>query len=62
MIVSRIPGRAFTSTMPVRTSASKIGNIPIVLHRPIEGTIKTLTIRRTATGKWYACFSVEYEP
>ncbi|MFY9170304.1 MAG: transposase [Candidatus Methanoculleus thermohydrogenotrophicum] len=48
--------------MPVRTSASKIGNIPIVLHRPIEGTIKTLTIRRTATGKWYACFSVEYEP
>ena len=62
MIVSRIPGRAFTSTMPVRTSASKIGNIPIVLHRPIEGTIKTLTIRRTATRKWYACFSVEYEP
>jgi putative transposase len=35
--------------------------IPIVLHRPIEGNIKTLTIHRTATGKWYACFSVEYE-
>ncbi|MFY9404900.1 MAG: transposase [Candidatus Methanoculleus thermohydrogenotrophicum] len=43
-------------------SASKIGDIPIVLHRPIEGPIKTLTIRRTATGKWYACSSVEYEP
>ena len=50
--------------MPARTSlyASKIGDIPIVLHRPIEGNIKTLTIRRSATGKWYACFSVEYEP
>ncbi|MGB4596500.1 MAG: transposase [Candidatus Methanoculleus thermohydrogenotrophicum] len=24
--------------------------------------METLTIRRTATGKWYACFSVEYEP
>jgi len=36
--------------------------VKIVLHRPIKGTIKTLTIRRPATGKWYACFSVEYEP
>ena len=34
----------------------------ILLHRPIEGTIKTLTIRRSTTGKWYACFSVEYDP
>jgi putative transposase len=42
--------------------ASKIGDIPIVLHRPIDGTIKTLTIRRTMTGKWYASFSVEVEP
>jgi len=31
----------------------------LTLHRPIEGTIKTLTIRRSATGKWYACFSVD---
>ncbi|MGB3950351.1 MAG: transposase, partial [Candidatus Methanoculleus thermohydrogenotrophicum] len=50
--------------MPARTSlyASKIGDIPIVLHRPIEGNIRTLTVRRSSTGKWYACFSVEYEP
>jgi putative transposase len=38
---------------------SKIGRIQMILHRPIEGTIKTLTIRRTSTGKWLACFSVE---
>lgn len=41
---------------------SKIGDMAIRLHRPIEGTVKTLTIRRTATGKWYACFSCEVEP
>lgn len=38
---------------------SKIGRVQMTMHRPIEGTIKTLTIRRTATGKWFACFSVE---
>src|SRR5215471_6261954 len=40
---------------------SKIGHVKINLHRPIESKIKTLTITRTATGKWYACFSVEVE-
>ena len=43
-------------------SLSKIGSIRMVLHRPIEGTIKTVTVRRTPTGKWYVCFSVEVEP
>ncbi|HLH63313.1 MAG TPA: RNA-guided endonuclease TnpB family protein [Ktedonobacteraceae bacterium] len=41
---------------------SGIGHLKIVLHRPLTGTIKILTIRRSATSKWYACFSVEYEP
>ncbi len=41
---------------------SKIGVIRLVLHRPIEGTIKTLTLRRVPSGKWYACFAVEREP
>jgi putative transposase len=40
---------------------SKIGKVKIKLHRPIEGKIKTLTIARSSTGKWYACFSVEIE-
>lgn len=40
---------------------SKIGDIKIKLHRPIEGRIKRLTVRRAATGKWFACFSVEQE-
>jgi putative transposase len=40
---------------------SKIGGIKIKLHRPLTGKVKTLTITRSATGKWYACFSVETE-
>lgn len=40
---------------------SKIGNVKIKTHRPIEGKIKTLTITRTSTGKWYACLTVEVE-
>ena len=42
-------------------SLSKIGSIRMVLHRPIAGTIKTVTVRRTATGTWYVCFAVDTE-
>lgn len=38
---------------------SKIGSAKIILHRPIEGMIKTCTIRRDV-DQWYACFSVEF--
>ena len=36
---------------------SKISGIKIKLHRPIEGQIKTCTVRRSPTGKWYVTFS-----
>ena len=42
-----------------RLSLSKIGVIKIILHRPIEGQIKTLTIQRNRVGNWYACFNCE---
>ena len=38
---------------------SKIGDVKIKLHRQIEGKIKTLTIKRSATGKWFASFVVD---
>jgi putative transposase len=40
---------------------SKIGSITIRLHRPIpiEGVIKTCTIKRDV-GHWYACFTVAF--
>jgi len=42
--------------------ASKIGKIKVVLHRPVIGTIKTMSIRRSSARKWYVSFAVEYEP
>ena len=38
---------------------SKLGLFKIKWHREIVGKIKTLTIMRSSTGKWFACFSVE---
>ncbi|MDM5156974.1 transposase [Bacillus sp. DX1.1] len=36
----------------------RLGEIDILLHRPIEGTIKQLIIKRQSK-RWYAVFSVE---
>ena len=41
---------------------SKVGAVHLVLHRPVEGTPKTVTLTRSRTGKWYACFSCETAP
>jgi len=38
------------------------GNVKIKIHRPIVGTIKTLTIQRDAFGNFFACFSCEVDP
>jgi putative transposase len=40
---------------------SKIGAVAVNLHRPIEGQIKTVTLRRSSTGKWFVAFAVETE-
>src|SRR5207253_2078954 len=37
---------------------SKIGNCRVHLSRPLEGTVKTVTIKREVNG-WYVIFSVE---
>jgi putative transposase len=42
-------------------SLSKIGRIPIRLHRPLEGTPKSVTISRDADG-WYAAISCAEVP
>lgn len=41
---------------------SKVGVVPIVLHRVPKGKIKTLTVKREKSGKWFAVFSCEVEP
>jgi putative transposase len=42
-------------------SLSKIGRIPIRLHRPLHGTPKAVTISQEADG-WYACISCAEVP
>jgi len=38
---------------------SKVGSIPIKLHRSIEGKIKGVIVKREKSGKWYAIVQVE---
>jgi putative transposase len=39
-----------------------IGQFSIKLSRKIEGDIKTITIRRTPSNKWFVCFSCDNVP
>jgi len=47
-----------------RLLLSKIGAIRIRQHRELPEEIKTLTVKRNPSGRWYACFScmVEAQP
>ena len=42
-----------------RVRIANVGQVKVLLHRPIEGTLKTATVTRSSTGKWYVCFSCE---
>jgi len=44
-----------------RLHVSKIGSIPIVLHREIEGNMKTLTIKRNPSRQYFATFTCEVD-
>lgn len=52
------PQGGYSLTHDSRLCLSKIGSIKIRLHRDMEGTIKTCTIKYEA-GQWYAVFSCE---
>ncbi|MCD6248583.1 MAG: transposase [Hadesarchaea archaeon] len=41
---------------------SKVGEIPIKLHRKIRGEVKGVIVKRERSGRWYAIFQVEDEP
>jgi putative transposase len=43
-------------------SIHNVGRFKLRLSRPIEGNIKTVTIRRASTGKWFATFSCDDVP
>ena len=40
---------------------SRVGNIPIRIHREIEGKLKQVIIKRYKSGEWYALLCVEKE-
>ncbi len=54
------PQQGFSLTHDHRLCLSKIGTIKVKLHRELEGTIKTVTIKREG-AHWYACFACEGE-
>jgi putative transposase len=39
-----------------------VGRFKLFLSRPIEGSIKTVTVCRMSTGKWFVCFSCDHVP
>ncbi|HIH30087.1 TPA: IS200/IS605 family element transposase accessory protein TnpB [Candidatus Micrarchaeota archaeon] len=45
-----------------KLKVTPFGEISIVQHREIKGKIKTLTLKKEASGKWFACFAVEKTP
>ena len=56
------PQMGFKFKSERRLYCSKIGSIPIVLHRPPKGKVKTLTIKRNHACQWFAVFACEVEP
>jgi putative transposase len=42
-----------------RLRVMHVGQVKVILHRPLEGTPKTATVQRSSTGKWYVSFSCE---
>jgi len=41
---------------------NNVGRFKLFLSRPIEGTIKTVTLSRSTTGEWYVSFSCDNVP
>jgi IS605 OrfB family transposase len=54
------PQAGFSLTHDSRVCLSKIGTIKVKLHRPLEGTIKTCSIKKEG-DHWYIVFSCEIE-
>lgn len=55
------PQKGFKFISDKKLYISKIGNVPIILHRVPKGKVKTMTIKRMKSGKWFVVFSCEIE-
>jgi len=45
-----------------RVYLPKVGWVQVVLHRPLEGTAKSLTVSKTKSGEYYVSVQCEVEP
>jgi len=54
------PQAGFSITHSNRLCLAKIGTIKVKLHREVQGTLKTCTIKREGEH-WYVCFACEVE-
>jgi len=55
------PQSGFRIIKGSRLYASKIGKLPVKLHRVMKGKIKTMTIKRNNANQWFAYFTCETE-
>jgi putative transposase len=53
------PQSGFKLLSSTKLRLSKIGTVPIILHRAPKGVIKTLTIKCNDIGQWFAIFCCE---
>lgn len=44
-----------------RLYVPKVGRVKLVLHRPVEGVIKSATFKQDATGAWYVTLVAHFE-
>src|SRR5438876_9126415 len=54
------PQAGFSLTHDNRVCLSKIGSIKVKLHRPVEGKVKTCTIKREGEH-WFVVFACEVQ-
>ncbi len=45
-----------------KLKVTPFGEMAIVQHRQIQGAVKTLSLKKESSGKWFACFAVEEMP
>jgi putative transposase len=55
------PQYEFGFSLNKKLKVTPFGEISIKKHREIRGRIKTLTLKREASGKWFAVFTAEEE-
>lgn len=55
----RIPQRV--TLVGGRLSVPKVGLVKLVLHRPLEGLVKSATFKQDASGAWYVILVVHFE-